>query len=251
MPFLRRGRQIGWHYFEDIRISNYELKFTFPPQSTTAIEAWLRASCRPDDAHPTNTVSSIYYDTPDWRHLREKANGDYLKSKLRLRWYSRESARGESKYRDQSRAYAELKRKTGSQRDKQRIEVDFDADWLEETALNAAELLALPSNLVSRGFALSSPMVPTVLIAYCRQRYFDLRTGTRINLDNDIRVRRSNPQMILPGRPTAVATPVIEFKGPHDRLPHGFETLLRFGARRASFSKYLMCYRSVSGALAT
>ena len=94
-------------------------------------------------------------------------------------------------------------------------------------------------------------MVPTVLISYQRQSYFDLRTGTRINLDNDIRVRRSNPQMILPGKPTTVATPVIEFKGPHDRLPHGFETLLRFGARRASFSKYLMCYRSVSGALAT
>ena len=250
MPFLWLRRQIGRHSFGDVQISNYELKFTFPPQSTVAIEAWLRASCRPDGTHPINTVSSIYYDTPDWRHLREKANGDYLKSKLRLRWYSRENARSESKTRAPRRAYAELKRKIGSQRDKQRVEVALDVEWLEEAALNATELLSLPSDLVSRGFTLPSPIVPTVLIAYQRQRYLDLRTGTRINLDNNIRVRRSNPQMIQPGRPTAVATPVIEFKGPLDRLPHGFETLLRFGARRASFSKYLMCYRSVTGALA-
>ena len=94
--------------FWDVRISNYELKFTVPPQSTAAIEAWLNASCCPDDAHPTNTVSSIYYDTPDWRHLREKANGDYLKSKLRLRWYSRESSQSEGKISDPRCAYAEL-----------------------------------------------------------------------------------------------------------------------------------------------
>ena len=124
-------------FYGDVRISNYELKFTFPPQSTAAIEAWLNASCRPDDAHPTNTVSSIYYDTPDWRHLREKANGDYLKSKLRVRWYSRESSQSEGKISDLRCAYAELKRKIGSQRKKQRIDVDFDADWLEETALNS------------------------------------------------------------------------------------------------------------------
>jgi hypothetical protein len=236
---------------EDARISDYELKFTFPPESTATVEAWLRVNCRPDIAHPANTVSSIYYDTPDWRHLREKVNGDYLKSKLRLRWYSQENARNKSEAHEPRRAYAELKRKIGSRREKQRIDVALDTDWLEETALNAVALLALPSDLLSHGFALSAPMVPTLLIAYRRQRYVDLQTGTRINLDNNIRVRRSNPQMIRPGQPTAVATPVIEFKGPHDRLPRGFETLFRFGARRASFSKYLMCYRSVSGALAT
>jgi len=215
------------------------------------IEAWLRANCRPDDTNPINTVSSIYYDTPDWRHLREKVNGDYLKSKLRLRWYSTENVWSESKTRNPRRAYAELKRKIGSQRDKQRIEVDFDVDWLDKTVLNTAKLLALPSNLVSRGIVLPSPMVPTLLIVYRRQRYFDLRTGTRINLDSDINVRRTNPQMMLPGKRSAVSTPVLEFKGSHNSIPHGFKTLLQFGARRASFSKYLMCYRSVIGTLAT
>lgn len=231
------------------RISSYELKFTLPPESSTLVVAWLRAHCRPDRTHPENTVSSIYYDTPDWRHLREKANGDYLKTKLRLRWYSHGAPGREDAAPESRQAYAELKQKIGSQRQKQRIEVSQDVDWLEHAPLNAAALLNLPAHLTSRGFALPAPMLPTMLIAYRRLRFLDWRTGTRINLDSEIRTRRSNPQMIQAGRPIAVATPVIEFKGSHDRLPAGFEPLLRFGARRASFSKYMMCYRSVRGAL--
>ncbi len=213
------------------------------------VGAWLRAHCRPDDAHPENTVSSIYYDTPDWRHLREKANGDYLKTKLRLRWYSRGAAPRDDAGPESRQAYAELKRKVGSQRQKQRITVDQEVDWLEDAPLNAPALLNLPSHLASRGFALPVPMLPIMLIAYRRLRFLDWQSGTRINLDSEIRVRRSNPQMIPAGRSVTVATPVIEFKGSNDRLPAGFEPLLGFGARRASFSKYMMCYRSVRGAL--
>ena len=231
------------------RISSFELKYIFPPACSAVVEAWLRAHCRPDETHPKNTVSSIYYDTLDWRHLREKADGDYLKTKLRLRWYSRNAQWRDNAEPDPRQAFAELKRKFGLQRQKQRIEVDQEVDWLEHAPLNAPALLNLPSHLLSRGFALSAPMLPTMLVAYRRRRFLDWRTGTRINIDDEIRVRRSNPQMIQAGRPIAVATPVIEFKGSDNQLPAGFEPLLRFGARRASFSKYMMCYRSVSGAI--
>ncbi len=231
------------------QISSYELKFTLPPESTLLVGAWLQTHCRPDSAHPVNTVESIYYDTPDWRHLREKANGDYLKTKLRLRWYSHRAPQREGATPASRQVFAELKQKIGSRREKQRLEVNQDVDWLENAPLNAPELLNLPSYLASRGFALPAPMLPTMLIAYRRQRFIDWRTDTRINLDSELRIRRSNPQMIPAGRSVTVETPVIEFKGSNHRLPSGFEPLLRFGARRASFSKYMMCYRSVRGTL--
>lgn len=210
------------------------------------VAAWLQAHCRPDLAHPVNTVSSIYYDTLDWRHLREKVNGDFIKSKLRVRWYSGDPTKAAAKFQS---VFAELKSKVGAKRGKQRVKVDLDGDWLEHTPLNVAALLNLPSVLLSRGFTVPARLFPMMLISYRRRRFIDLRTDTRINLDDHIRVQRVNPQVIQTGQPVAIATPVIEFKRGDNQMPRGFEPLLRFGVRRASFSKYMMCYRSIRGAL--
>ncbi len=208
--------------------------------------AWLKAHSRPDQEYPINTISSIYYDTTDWRHLREKVNGDFIKSKLRLRWYTSNDASVGNK---RGSAYAELKSKVGAKREKQRVKVDLSIDWLEDAPLNSAELLSLPSNLLSSGFKVPSRLLPTLLITYRRRRFIDFRSNTRINIDDQIRVKRVNPQVIQIGQLTSINTPVVEFKGTSDQLPHGFEPLLRFGIRRASFSKYLICYRCISGTL--
>src|SRR5690606_22911495 len=66
----------------------HELKFTVPVSSTAAVLAWLRGACTPDPKFPCGRVSRIYNDTPDPRSLREKLNSDYLKTKVRLRWYA-------------------------------------------------------------------------------------------------------------------------------------------------------------------
>ena len=212
--------------------------------------AWLDANCRRDSSYPTNTVSSIYYDTPDWRHLREKINGDYIKSKLRLRWYSHRSNIINSGEEEPSWVFAELKRKIGSQRTKQRVKVEMECKWLEIADLNETPLLSLPGQLLTRGFLLPPYLLPAMLITYQRKRYVDLRTGTRINLDNNIHVRRFNPRMIQPGRILKVSSPVIEFKSSYWNPPHGFDALFQFGARRTSFSKYQICYRSLDNTIA-
>ena len=41
-----------------------------------------------DGAYSSNIVSSLYYDTRDRRGLYEKLNSDFLKLKVRLRWYT-------------------------------------------------------------------------------------------------------------------------------------------------------------------
>ena len=67
---------------------DHEIKLVLPNRAARSLVRWLRSRCWPDPLYPAATVSSIYYDTPDWRLLREKVNSDFLKTKVRLRWYS-------------------------------------------------------------------------------------------------------------------------------------------------------------------
>ena len=67
--------------------TSFELKFTIDGRNVTAVRRWLSSICRPDPLFPRGVVNSIYFDTPELHHLREKINSDYLKTKVRLRWY--------------------------------------------------------------------------------------------------------------------------------------------------------------------
>ena len=48
----------------------------------------LDSLCRRDPEFPAAVVWTIYYDTPALVSLGEKINSDYLKRKIRVRWYS-------------------------------------------------------------------------------------------------------------------------------------------------------------------
>jgi hypothetical protein len=50
-------------------------------------QAWLEHACLPDPLFPEGTVTSIYYDTAALTSYDEKRQGDFLKTKCRLRWY--------------------------------------------------------------------------------------------------------------------------------------------------------------------
>jgi len=65
-----------------------ERKYAFPSHGAQAILGWLEHSCIADPLYPGGTVSTIYYDTPGLTAYREKRDGDSLKCKLRLRWYT-------------------------------------------------------------------------------------------------------------------------------------------------------------------
>ena len=93
-----------------IRSFEHELKFALPPHRTALLEAVLRQICRPDPRYPAGIVTSIYYDTPRFHLLREKANSDYLKTKIRMRWYSDGGAPS-----DDGVAFAEAKFRIGTQ----------------------------------------------------------------------------------------------------------------------------------------
>ena len=73
---------------EKYSASEHETKFVLNNSAAGTIIRWLQCRCRLDDRFEAGIVSSIYYDTHKWRFLSEKINSDYLKTKIRLRWYS-------------------------------------------------------------------------------------------------------------------------------------------------------------------
>lgn len=96
----------------------HELKYVVSRLSLEAVRCHLDSLCLPDPSYPENTVASVYFDTPDFRSAREKFNGDYLKTKFRIRWYEQSG--------NFSRAFAEVKHRSGARRRKFRFDTEHE-----------------------------------------------------------------------------------------------------------------------------
>ena len=119
--------------------SEHETKFVLNNSAAGTIIRWLQCRCQLDKKFGANIVSSIYYDTHKWRFLREKINSDYLKTKIRLRWYSDidSGQPGED-------SFVEAKYRTGSRRAKVRVRTGISGKWLNNVNLDNQKLLKVP-----------------------------------------------------------------------------------------------------------
>ena len=139
----------------------HEIKYVMPAASAGPAEAWLNAVCRPERAYPPAWVCSVYFDRLDGTLLDEKINSDYDKTKLRVRWYA--PLAGEAA----GAAFLEVKRRTGTSREKHRIVLAepaaeiaswpiVDPRWLRLLA-PAAGLVSGPLRAVLAGAADGRP----------------------------------------------------------------------------------------------
>lgn len=219
-----------------------EIKYIIENHSANIISTWLQSRCWKDPDYPAGLVSSIYYDTPTWRFLREKINSDFLKQKIRVRWYSDiESAIPDGK------AFLEAKFKIGSRREKFRIPSDMDGRRLGNILLTSALLLKVLKPLLEKGVPVPGPVFPVFQINYRRLRFIEPVTGARINFDYDIHVPRVNYRMIPQSGLFHLNTAVFEFKGNTSVLPPVLHQLTALGCRKESFSKYMVCYQKAMG----
>jgi hypothetical protein len=176
--------------------------------------------------------------------LGEKIDSDYLKTKVRVRWYATLDGNPAG-----SPVFVEVKYRVGNRRDKLRIKMDADP-----TALSASPLHGPAWRVLLDRLRLEAPMVPVRLepilsLRYARHRYADALTTGRLTFDEDIAVTALN-QTRLAGRvPARLPIGVFEYKGPQDDLPRHLAPVIRFGARRGSCSKYLACYQTAAGLL--
>ncbi len=224
------------------RQNRNEIKYLIGNHRSIPVLQWLKCNCRPDPQYPTGTVNSIYFDTRDWRSLGEKINSDYLKTKIRLRWYAKIDGS-----RPNEQSFAEIKYKIGYKRQKRRITAPFSGTELARMDLQNPELLRIPQLLKSHGVHLQRSYFPVYHIAYKRFRFLEPLHGGRICFDKDIRVPQVNYMAVARQYPLALQTAVFEYKGESAELPCSLLPLMKLGFRKASFSKYGACFQKLTG----
>jgi hypothetical protein len=219
-----------------------EIKFAAPAYRTNLAIRMLEQTCDPDPKFPCGIVSSIYYDSQNWDYLREKRDSDYLKTKVRLRWYESIPANkiGEDK------SFAEIKYRIGSRRKKIRVLTEFSAKELELVRLDKPELLNIPAALANKGAPIRRHIVPTFVVRYCRRRFVDRFSNARISIDYDITSPRVNPSMLSTLPTCTLPSTVLEVKGTDGVFPSSLSAFLKLGFRKEAFSKYYECYRQLT-----
>ena len=218
-----------------------ETKYVIRNSAAGILRQWLENRCWSDPEFSAGIVHSIYYDTRDWRFLREKINSDYLKTKIRIRWYvdidSREP--GEA-------SFLEAKFKVGHCRKKVRIPTDYSGRELSRINLDHQRLLELPALLRPEGVVVAGRLAPVFEICYKRRRFVEPITQARLCLDYNIQAPRVNRQVLSRSNPFALQDAVFEMKGPLDELPQVLHQLTGLGCQKESFSKYYVCYKKIN-----
>ncbi len=221
----------------DDDILEHELKFIVPIQCASSVLDWLKRVCAPDPVYPRGIVSSIYYDTPSGASLFEKLNSDYLKTKIRLRWY-----RDPTDPTRDSFAFLEGKYRVGNCRDKAHLEMPFTGSWVASLPLDDPRLRLIPQRLRTAGYPVDPAVVPWMLVRYERFRFIEPASGVRVSFDQHISAPAWNRQAMRPAAPARLPVAVAEIKGKTDSLPPALYGLIARGGRKAAFSKLTGCY---------
>lgn len=224
-----------------MRFTENEIKYTIQNAKSRQVVQWLTYKCNRVREFSKQTVSSIYYDTWGWKSLNEKINGDYLKKKVRLRWYSDLAYR-----RHDPSSFAEAKFRIGTKRHKVRVPTPHHGEWITNTALSHPTFLEIPALLTANGVMLGNRYFPVYQISYKRVRFQEPLTKTTVCFDYDICASRTNALMLPHSRPFVLPTAVLEIKGALDEMPALLKPLVEMGCKKESFSKYYACYEQIT-----
>lgn len=222
-------------------MKGHEIKYVLAPCRVGPVRHHLQGHCREDGAYPKNQVISLYFDTLDLRFAAAKVNSDYLKTKVRLRWY--ENLDGGSP----SSVFLEVKHRFGTRRSKDRRPVDLQGTDLAARPFHHPALAQMPQWLASLGYRPPGLLRPLLVVRYQRHRFVSPNGTDRVAIDENISLEATD-SFRLPPRIAKVANAVLEFKGPTGGLPKSLRSLYRLGLRRDSFSKYGACFDLASGA---
>ncbi len=215
-----------------------ERKFTAPKIAAEFARGWLQHVCIPDLEFPSGRISSIYYDTLELSSYQEKANGDYLKTKVRLRWYH-PTSKDET---GQIPAFLEIKTKEGLRGDKLRKKIFFPEHWLDQVPLENVTLTrVIYENAHELGIALPAGLFAILTVVYDRERFICPYSGARVSLDTSIRSAQTNREILPCDSAPEIETIVLEIKEKKITEVPWLDRLYEMGFRSQSFSKYGMC----------
>lgn len=204
-----------------------ELKFSYNKEFNRQVIQKLNVICLKDKEFSKNQVNSIYFDTPGQDLLMEKASSDFLKTKLRVRWYSENS---------QNLYFLELKHKIGSSRVKHRETISIEDKGNIFDYLNGSEFKKIKTKFINT----HSPdlcgalLFPFILVSYDRERFIDKFNQYRISVDTNISAISINNKHKI-----KLESSILEIKGKAlHSLPINLRQLMTYNLKKAAFSKY-------------
>ena len=218
----------------------FEIKYMLDSRQRAIVEQAFRCRMLPDP-HGESTICNIYYDTPDYRLVRDSLEKPVYKEKLRLRSYGR--------VMPEEKVFLELKKKYQGVVYKRRIELAED-----QAVAYMDGRCELPYDcqigreidyfrLFYRG------LEPAVYLCYDRSPWFSAEDpNLRATFDKNIRWRQEDMDLSAPIGGETLLLPhqsLFEVKTAGAIPLWLVEALDRSGARKASFSKYGEAYQSL------
>lgn len=225
-----------------------EQKFFVPPDRLPVAQALIRRTCRWDAEYPEEQINSLYFDTHDLEQHERSLAGDFVKDKVRVRWYG-EGALAPTCEVEALRqvtaprlvpVWVELKSRRGFVSTKQRARTDVAADSLAFDALSRGivPMSYLLSTIAGFGLLISRRLEPVIVVSYWRSRFVEPCTGFRVSLDSRIRSSVVRPGVRSCQRELELRGAVVEVKGATLALPHCLIELAKIGSSWTRYSKY-------------
>lgn len=216
----------------------YELKYLLTRSQQQilcrSLEPYMTA-----DRFSHSSIRNIYYDTPNYRLIRQSLEKPVYKEKLRVRSYGRARAEDD--------VFVELKKKYNSVVYKRRLEMP------QQQALDAMICRSpMPDSQIGREIETTlhfyQELIPRVYLSYEQDAYHALDSDFRLTFDDCIRYRTEELTLNSEpwGHPLLDSDMVLmELKIP-DSMPLWMVDILdRMGLQKTSFSKYGAAYTQI------
>ncbi len=218
-------------------MKRYELKYVVTAAQRAYLEKALEEHMRLDK-YGITSIASLYYDTIDYRLIRNSIEKPAFKEKIRLRSYGLAT--------ESSPVFLELKRKYDGIVYKRRVQTTIPA--VNRFFQGDGDIVA--DGQIAREITYFRDyygiLVPACLIIYDRAAYFEPGGDLRLTLDGDPRYRIQDADLTTGMHGTSLlpeGCSILEIKV-QEAMPLWLTRILDEGKiYRASFSKYGEAYK--------
>lgn len=220
----------------------HELKFPVSAGQLVVLQQLVQGLAMPDrnGCNGCYEVFSQYYDSHDFRFFHDKINGEYIKTKVRLRLYRDDNRR------EWHSPGLEVKQRRGNLVTKFRLNLENTQgiNFLSGSAPDLRDLILSNSHdTCIRDALVSIQLVPAVSLHYTRTAWqFCGIDGMRLTFDTRVNSLPAGmlPLNSLPELPVCSSSPggIFEIKSYVPPPQAVIEKLIKLGIRQQSFSKY-------------
>ena len=226
------------------KFNRFELKYLISYDTSQRLQQDLKKYVIPDSYSKSEnglyTLSSLYYDTEDYRFYREKVDWLKYRRKLRVRQYETEKP-----LTDDSIVYVEIKQRVDRVTQKRRVPMTYKEamDFCNDGIIPPHEKRDEPVIFELYQFIKQNNLKPSCITSYMRNAYFgtDYDTWLRVTFDTNIRYRKKNLNLADKEIWEFMVSPdkvIMEVKA-NERVPYRLtEMIASYNFRLIRVSKY-------------